>query len=260
VGLFRPSNSPAHLMGLIRARLERLRISSPVSAVHLEVTAAAISDTRQDELFSEGSRGTGPALALLIDRLAGRLGRRAVLRVRLVPDAQPEFAYRYEPLVEEPSSRRRSRVAGVSPVLGDEHGQDAGGTRATSTGKMSVALGDKMPVASARRRSSLRGCPTGRMANLSYRDLPPRPLKLWGRPVPLAAVSIAPSGPPLRFHWQGAEQRIVTTWGPERIETGWWRGRAIGRDYYHVETATGRRYWLFRRLRDGKWFLHGAFE
>ena len=47
---------------------------------------------------------------------------------------------------------------------------------------------------------------------------------------------------------------------PERIQTGWWRGRTVGRDYYRVETACGRRFWLFRRLRDGRWFLHGAFE
>ena len=27
-----------------------------------------------------------------------------------------------------------------------------------------------------------------------------------------------------------------------------------------VETTTGRRYWLFRDLDDGGWFLHGTFE
>ena len=27
-----------------------------------------------------------------------------------------------------------------------------------------------------------------------------------------------------------------------------------------IETTTGHRYWLFRRLRDGRWFLHGTFE
>ena len=56
------------------------------------------------------------------------------------------------------------------------------------------------------------------------------------------------------------EQTVVQSWGPERIETGWWRGRPVGRDYYGVETASAARFWLFRRLRDGKWFLHGMFE
>jgi protein ImuB len=91
-------------------------------------------------------------------------------------------------------------------------------------------------------------------------ELPPRPLRLLRRPIPLAVVSIAPDGPPLRFTWQAREHRVADARGPERIETGWWRGRPIGRDYYRVLTAAGACFWLFRRLRDAKWFLHGAFE
>ena len=90
--------------------------------------------------------------------------------------------------------------------------------------------------------------------------LPPRPLCLFECPTDLAVVSIAPDGPPLRFELNGGEHRIARSWGPERIETGWWRGRRIGRDYYRVETSTGRRYWLFRKICDGRWFMHGRFE
>ena len=78
--------------------------------------------------------------------------------------------------------------------------------------------------------------------------------------MPLAVVAVVPDGPPVHFPWQGHPQRIAHMWGPERIETGWWRNRLVGRDYYRVEAADGRRYWLFRRLRDGQWFLHGMFE
>jgi len=91
-------------------------------------------------------------------------------------------------------------------------------------------------------------------------DLPPRPLRLLQRPIALAAISIAPEGPPLRFRFYHDEHQVTHTWGPERIETGWWRGRTIGRDYYRIETTTGRRFWLFRRLRDGRWFLQGTFQ
>ena len=91
-------------------------------------------------------------------------------------------------------------------------------------------------------------------------ELPPRPLRLLPRPRLLVAMSIVPDGPPLKFHDAGQEQHIVQSWGPERIETGWWRGRPVGRDYFRVETAAGCRFWLFRRLRDGKWFLHGSFD
>ena len=34
----------------------------------------------------------------------------------------------------------------------------------------------------------------------------------------------------------------------------------IARDYYRIETVTGQRFWLFRRLDDGRWFLHRVFE
>jgi protein ImuB len=80
------------------------------------------------------------------------------------------------------------------------------------------------------------------------------------QPIPLAAVSIAPEGPPLSFTYQGQVERIQRHWGPERIETAWWRGPSVRRDYYRVEVAAGRRFWLFRELRTGRWFLHGHFD
>jgi protein ImuB len=116
-------------------------------------------------------------------------------------------------------------------------------------------------------------------------------------------ISVVPSGPPAQFHFAGVDYRIARAWGPERIETGWWRklgagdavmarspdrvmnptaglperrrpsvsrvawsgdhattsGAGIRRDYYRVETTGGRHFWLFRRLSDGRWFLHGEF-
>ncbi|MFZ5832639.1 MAG: hypothetical protein ACOY3P_21335, partial [Planctomycetota bacterium] len=87
-----------------------------------------------------------------------------------------------------------------------------------------------------------------------------RPLRLLVRPAPLAATAVLPEGPPVQFRWENNHHRIDHAWGPERIETGWWRGRMVGRDYYRVETTSGQRFWLFRRLRDGRWFLHGVFE
>jgi protein ImuB len=75
----------------------------------------------------------------------------------------------------------------------------------------------------------------------------------------LPVVSIAPEGPPVQFRLAGRDERIVRAWGPERIETGWWRTRYVRRDYYQVETARGARLWLFRQLNSGAWFLHGEF-
>jgi protein ImuB len=86
-----------------------------------------------------------------------------------------------------------------------------------------------------------------------------RPLLLISPPASLEVLALAPDGPPASFRWAG-EQHIVAHYsGPERIESGWYRGKSIRRDYYRVETKTGQRYWLFRRLPAGTWFLHGEF-
>lgn len=55
-----------------------------------------------------------------------------------------------------------------------------------------------------------------------------------------------------------ASLRILA--GPERIESGWWDGGDVRRDYYLVETRTGQRGWAFRSITDGgPLLLHGWF-
>jgi protein ImuB len=78
--------------------------------------------------------------------------------------------------------------------------------------------------------------------------------------VPIPAVSDVTEGPPVRFQWMGVERQVACSWGPERIATGWWRGRDVQRDYYVVETTDGARFWIFRCRDDGQWFLHGCFD
>jgi len=203
VGLFRPSAVAGHLWSLVRAPLERLRLVAPVTAISVEAPIVAPLPRQQRNLFPDGSaRQHAVDLAALIDRLGSRLGSEAVTRVRLVAEAQPERAYRYEPLT---AKRRRRASPDQSHLL-------------------------------------------------------PRPLQLFWEPLALEMVAMAPGGPPSRFHLRGHVYRIARSWGPERIETGWWRGRSTDRDYYRVETTTGHRLWLFRRLADNRWFLHGLFS
>jgi protein ImuB len=46
----------------------------------------------------------------------------------------------------------------------------------------------------------------------------------------------------------------------ERIETGWWDGAEIARDYYTAVDNRGARLWVFReREPPHRWFLHGVF-
>ena len=77
----------------------------------------------------------------------------------------------------------------------------------------------------------------------------PRPLWLLGEPQPLAALL--------------ERQPWVLREGPERIESGWWDGRDVRRDYYVAENPNGEIVWIYRDHRygtdDGEWFLHGVF-
>lgn len=47
--------------------------------------------------------------------------------------------------------------------------------------------------------------------------------------------------------------------GPERVETGWWDGEDVRRDYFLIETRSGQRAWVFRRLGESDYHLHGWF-
>ncbi|QHF03517.1 DNA polymerase Y family protein [Pseudomonas asturiensis] len=48
--------------------------------------------------------------------------------------------------------------------------------------------------------------------------------------------------------------------GPERIESGWWDGGDVRRDYYRVETLSGQRAWAYRTVgENGELLLHGWF-
>jgi len=75
-------------------------------------------------------------------------------------------------------------------------------------------------------------------------DAPRRPLWLLPRPRPLG---IDPAT---------AQLSLIS--GPERIESGWWDGGEIGRDYFVGSDAQGGQLWLFRD-RSGEWFVHGVF-
>jgi len=47
--------------------------------------------------------------------------------------------------------------------------------------------------------------------------------------------------------------------GPERIESGWWDGADMARDYYLARGAHGAQLWVFQDLRSGGWHVHGIW-
>lgn len=94
-----------------------------------------------------------------------------------------------------------------------------------------------------------------------------RPIRLFSRPEPVEVMAEIPEGPPAHFRWRRALHRVARSEGPERIAPEWWRdgGAAATRDYFRVEDADGRRYWLYRQGLYGaaeptpRWFMHGVF-
>jgi protein ImuB len=59
--------------------------------------------------------------------------------------------------------------------------------------------------------------------------------------------------------WLDGELRILD--GPERIETGWWDGGDVMRDYFVARNGNGSTFWIYReRTAGNNWFLHGIFS
>ena len=107
-----------------------------------------------------------------------------------------------------------------------------------------------------------------------------RPEKAWGKTAPpaIGCSRPAPSHDPVRPHrrplWllpapqslpvvDGLPRRrgpLLLVGEPERIETGWWDGDEIARDYYTATDSHGVLLWVFReRAAPHGWYLHGVF-
>lgn len=102
-------------------------------------------------------------------------------------------------------------------------------------------------------------------AHPSPHSAPARPLHMFETPQPIETLAEVPDGPPLKFRWRRVLHDIISAEGPERIADEWWHTPAMSRDYYRIEDAHGRRYWVFREglygreTTEPRWFLHGIF-
>ncbi len=139
--------------------------------------------------------------------------------------------------------RLRARL-GAGAVQGvclvPEHRPEAAWRRAVPTVRATPSM--RAAKASNSRRSS----------GMAQTTTPMRPL--WLLPVP-ERLRVC-HGQPWHAGLLTAEQ------GPERIESGWWDGAEVQRDYYVVRQEDGVRLWIFRErgeVAPGSWWLHGVF-
>ncbi len=90
--------------------------------------------------------------------------------------------------------------------------------------------------------SSTPGRPTPRFGE--------RPLWLFAAPQPLIEIDAKPflRGP------------LALVAGPERIESGWWDGNDVARDYFIAQDEDRSLLWVFRERSEARgWFLQGLF-
>jgi protein ImuB len=147
----------------------------------------------------------------------------------LLPDDEADAAQ--VPLVD----RLRARLGDEAVTLLTPHAEH----RPEKSDRTSVA------------RVTLQSKTPARKAHKDSAPLPeaPRPLWLLDEPEPL----------------QHRLEQVpwVLKDGPERIESGWWDGNDLRRDYFVAETPEGAIVWIYRDHRygvdAGEWFLHGLF-
>ena len=223
--LFRPTMTTDHLWSLLQLQLQRERLPKAVHEIEIQAVMVAPLENQQMELFDSQFKHE-KAISDLVNRLSSRLGAEQVVEVSLRHGAQPEYGFRTRSVAGQ--ARKKSRKT----------------------------------KRSERKRSQVQ-TPDGERCELGTPDFTRkrlrRPLRLFPKPILLKTSGEAGKKPPDMILWQGQLRRVGSCWGPERIETGWWRGPMVQRDYFRMELESGERLWVYRDLESGDWFLHGDF-
>ncbi len=117
-----------------------------------------------------------------------------------------------------------------------------------------VPIPEHRPEAAWRRVHEMRPASTlpagGKMPDRTGGEGLPRPVWLLDAPLLLAGD-------------------LILEQGPERIESGWWDGKGVARDYYIARQANahppqgatplGATLWVFQERQSKRWYLHGMF-
>ncbi|MEA3177769.1 MAG: protein ImuB [Gammaproteobacteria bacterium] len=226
-----PVADVARITELLGERLNALVLPEPVRSCELRSSLPVLRVLSCDSLWQPGEYGgsSGPESPQLVERLRARLGHEAVYGLQMLPGHRPERAWAMcEPVTAtRPVDSRRAGASGptVSGSAGARGVGGRGGPNTVAPGARSLEL---VPPWAAFRRP------------------------LWLLPSPQQLEEI--EGVPRR-------RGTLRFFGDvERIETGWWDGGEIGRDYYTVFDIYGVQLWIFRERADPhRWFLHGVF-
>ena len=101
--LQQPTRSESHLMLLLRERLERLQLPSPVNHIRLQALHFLPCVVMQTSLLEETENPSTQADSHVIERLQARLGTESVKGITGLQDYRPEYSWSLREL-DEPAS------------------------------------------------------------------------------------------------------------------------------------------------------------
>ena len=274
--LSHPSRSVKHLWSLVRSRLERVDLGEGVEGVTLVAARTARLRHRQSSSNALGADdeaagiGAAGAWGELVDMLVERLDADHVVRMETVESHLPERAFRERTVVDARASGVPSFAAAHTSTRSHSSGPRNVGRAATSRAKTRRRRGGStqhdscLPAAPPRLRAPTDAPPPSAVIGRAFPD---RPTLLLATPEPAQVVALTPDGPVLGLRWRGAASRIVSCTGPERISTEWWRwgsdetsaSSPPDRDYFAVQTESGRWLWVCRQVGTARWFVHGLW-
>jgi protein ImuB len=226
IGLARPNRDAAHLLRLLKRRIEDVEPGYGIDAITLHVRRAA--PLGPEPVVERLDEEATPDIATLVDTLATRIGQDAMWRMRAVESDMPERSLARAPVLDPPLR------GGERPKIDDVRQLD----RSAMLHPWHSAW--PKPARLLRRPERLDHV----IAELP--DQPPRRFTWRGT----AHQVIRADGP----------ERVQSEWWKRDAE------RLSVRDYFRVEDEAGRRYWLFRAgdgerpaTGDLSWYLHGVF-
>jgi protein ImuB len=228
LGLASITSERHRLMDVLAQKLGGLALQAPVRGMELSSGSLRPLSSGSLDVFA-GLAGIGAGIGAgrgrdsapqLVERLRARLGEDAVYGVAAIPEHRPEAAWR--------------RVHELLPI---------------SAPRMDETMRRQETEADAHRAPAGRGpgWPES-MADRSAGSGMPRPVWLLDAPLPLPE-------PDMQHHPSG----LILEEGPERIESGWWDGNGVARDYYVACRSRGVKLWVFQERQSKRWYLHGMF-
>jgi protein ImuB len=228
IQLSRPTRDESNLFNLLRCALETVKTGVGFRAIRLAVPLTQRIADEQICLLGGQQHDANKELDQLVERLRVRLGEEGLVQPRLVESHLPEKAFG----LAEPA-----------------------GARESGWGRQECLPHRKKKLVNAAASWS-------ELQKIRTPPAQPRPLHLLQTPVEVR-VMVSPSddreGRPISFSHGGSVRPLTRATGPERIAGCWWDGHNKTRDYFDAEDPAGRRFWIFRVMQTGKWYLHGEW-